>query len=190
MTSSMTLTLVRHRFTVDEYEQMVSHGILTENDRVELIRGEIIDKITVGPGHGACVKKLNRLFGSLVDSRAIVSIQDPIRLRDSEPEPDVALLVLREDFYGTHNPTPADVLLVIEVSDTTLEYDRTVKRPLYAESGIVEYWIVNLEEECVEVHRQPAPDGAYADVTRFRRGDRLEVSALPGCTFLVDLILG
>lgn len=126
------LTRVRHRFSVDDYEQMGSYGILTENDRVELIRGEIIEKMTLGDAHASCVKKLNRLFNSLAQGRALVSIQDPIRFPDSVPEPDVALLSPREDFYESSTPVAANVLLLIEVSDTTLE---RITRDQVAELG-------------------------------------------------------
>ena len=135
----MALTLVRHRFSVDEYEQMIEHGILTENARVELIRGEIIEKMAIGDPHAACVKRTNRLLGLTFGSRSLISVQDPIRLIDSEPEPDVALLLPRDDFYLSGKPRPADILLLIEVSDSSLEYDRLVKLPMYAEAGIAEY---------------------------------------------------
>ena len=120
---------------------------------------------------------------------ALISIQDPIRLADSEPEPDVALLQPREDFYAARTPEPADVLLAIEVSDTSLEFDRDVKRPLYAAAGITEYWIVNLQDDCLEVYRQPQPDGTYRNVQTLRRGQQVEVAALPGVTLAVAEIL-
>ena len=185
----MQLTRVHHRFTVDDYEQMIERGILTENDRVELIRGEIIEKMSIGDPHAARVKQLNRTYGSLVGDRILISIQDPIRLADSVPEPDVALLRLRADFYSAGKPQPADILLLIEVSDTSLEYDREVKRALYAEAGIVEYWILNLVDECLEVYRQPQPDGTYRDVQTLRRGQTVEIAALPGLTLAIDEML-
>jgi Uma2 family endonuclease len=185
----MALTLVRHRFSVDEYEQMIEHGILTENNRVELIRGEIIEKMSIGDPHAACVKRLNRLSATTVGSRALISVQDPIRLIDSEPEPDLALLIPRDDFYLAGKPRTADILLVIEVSDSSLEYDREVKLPMYAESGIVEFWIVNLEDACLVVYRQPVSDGVYTDLNILRRGEQVEIVALLGLTFAVDDIL-
>jgi Uma2 family endonuclease len=185
----MSLTIVRHRFSVDEYEQMIEHGILTDNDRVELIRGEIIDKMAIGDPHAACVKRLNRFLGITFASRVLVSVQDPIRLIDSEPEPDLALLIPRLDFYISGKPRPADILLVIEVSDSSLEYDRQVKLPMYAEAGISEFWIVNLEDDCLEVYRQPNPGGSYDEVRYLRRGEDTDVAALPGSTFAVDNLL-
>jgi Uma2 family endonuclease len=181
-----TAARAHHRLSVNDYEQMIERGILTENDRVELIRGEIIDKMSICDRHAACVKRLNSLFSGLVRGNALVSIQDPIRLADSEPEPDVALLRPRADFYATGKPQPADVLLAIEVADSSLDYDRDVKRPMYGEAGIAEYWIVNLIDECVEVHRQPQPDGTYRDVQTLRRGQQVDVALLPATTIAVD----
>jgi Uma2 family endonuclease len=185
----MSQTRVHHRFSVDEYEQMTELGILTENDRVELIRGEILEKMTIGDRHAACTIRLNQLLSLAVAGRALVSIQNPIRLADSEPEPDVALLTPRPDFYASGKPRPADVLLIVEVADTTLEFDRDVKRPMYAEAGIGEYWIVNLVDDCLEVHRQPQPDGTYRDVQTLRRGQQADVAALPGLLVAVDDML-
>jgi Uma2 family endonuclease len=179
----------RHRFTVDEYEQMIEFGILGENNRVELIRGEVVDKMPIGDRHVACVNRLNRLLSRRVGDRAIVSIQNPVRFPDSEPEADATLLRPREDFYDSGKPRPADVLLLIEVADTSLLVDRDEKRPLYANAGIVEYWIVNLNDDNIEVHRQPRPDGTYADVQTKRRSAHLDIAALPGVTLAVDEVL-
>jgi Uma2 family endonuclease len=181
---------VPHRFTVPEYERMIDVGILKEDARVELIRGEIVAKMPTGDLHAACVKRLNRLLGSAASDRAIVSVQDPIRLADSQPEPDVALLRPRDDFFASGKPVPADVLLLVEVADTSLEDDREVKGPLYAENGIAEYWIVNLVDRCLEVHRGPQPGGTYADVRTLRPGDRVDVAALAGLSVAVADLLG
>ena len=155
---------------------MIDQGILKEDARVELIRGEIVAKMPIGDAHVTCVNRLNRLLILAIGDQAIVSVQNPIRLADSEPEPDVVLN--RPGIYG--KPGPADILLVIEVADASLEDDREVKRPLYAENGIAEYWIVNLVDRCLEVHRQPRPDGSYADVQTLRTGETIEIAALPG----------
>jgi Uma2 family endonuclease len=176
----MALTRVRHRFSVDVYEQMIDSGIFREDDPVELIRGEIIDKMPIGDGHAACVNRLTRLFVLSLGRSAIVSVQNPIRLADSEPEPDISLLIPRDDFYASGKPRPADILLLIEVADTSLDFDREVKLPLYAEAGIRELWIVNLEEDCLEVHRNPTPDVRYCDIAVLRRGQDVEIAALPG----------
>jgi Uma2 family endonuclease len=168
---------------------MIEVGILDENDWVELIHGEIVAKMPIGTRHSASVRRLNLLFSDRARGRTLVSIQDPIRLTDSMPEPDVSLLVPRTDFYESVRPAPVDTQLVIEVADSSLEYDREVKRALYAENGIAEYWIVNLEDNCLEVHRQPRPDGTYADVRTLRPGDTADIAALPGVTVAVSDIL-
>jgi Uma2 family endonuclease len=182
--------MVHHRFTVEDYDVMLEHGILTENDRVELIRGEILEKLPIGNKHAAGVKRINRLFSHRVGNLVLVGVQDPIRhTNDSEPEPDVTLLRLRADFYASGKPRPADVLLLVEVSDSTLDFVRDVKRPLYAEARLTEYWILNLVEDCLEVYRQPQADGTYAEVQILRRGQQVEITALPGIVFdVADLL--
>jgi Uma2 family endonuclease len=174
---------------VDDYEKMIKHGILTENDKVELIRGEIVPKMSIGDLHASCLKKLAELFFELPRQLATKSVQDPIRLTDSEPEPDFALLKRRADFYATGKPTPADVLLLIEVADASLEYDREVKGPLYAENGIAEYWIVNLVDRCLEVHRDPRPDGTYTDTRTLRPGDSIALALLANVSVAVADII-
>src|SRR5262245_48646376 len=138
----MTARRTPHRFTVTEYDRMIELGILREDARVELIRGEIVAKMSIGDAHIACVDRLTQLMFQVAASAAIVRVQTPIRQADSEPEPDLVLKRRRQDFYG--KPGPADILLVIEVADASLEDDREAKRSLYAENGIAEYWIVNL----------------------------------------------
>jgi Uma2 family endonuclease len=180
----------RHQFTVDEYEQMERAGILTENHRVELIGGEVIKKMTVGSRHIACVHGLTHRFVTKAGHLAIVSIQNPLLLPGSVPEPDLLLLKPRDDLYASSKCTPRDVLLLLEVSDSSLEFDRRVKLPIYAEAGVSEYWIVNLVEDCLEVHRQPQADRTYSQVQVLRRGDETTVAALPGVVFAVADILG
>jgi Uma2 family endonuclease len=178
---------VPHRFTVVQYDRMIDVGILRENDRVELIRGEIVAKMPIGDPHIACVDRLTRLFVRATRDDVVVSIQNPVRLADSEPEPD---LVLKKANGGSNGkPSSSDVLLLIEVADDSLDYDREVKGPLYAENGIGEYWIVNLNDNRVEVYRQPKSDGTYADVQTLRAGDSIDVAALPGVTIAVGDIL-
>ncbi len=183
-------TVTHHRFTVDEYERMIDKGILTENERVELIRGEVVEKMVVGPLHSATVNRINRLLTTRLLALAIVSVQNPIVLNDSEPEPDLALLAPSEDFYATSKPTSSDARLVIEVADTSLAYDRDIKLPLYAQAGIQEFWIVNLVELMVEVYRQPLPSGSYALRTDFVRGDMLSALAFSEVTLAIDSMLG
>lgn len=175
----------RHRFSVADYQVMIEHAILIENDRVELIRGVILEKPEVGGLHMAVVMRLNRFLVAMTQDRGIFTVNNPIRLADSMPEPDVAVLQLRADLKARGTPTPADVFLLIEVADTSAEYDREENGPLYAENGIVEYWIVNIEDQCLEVHRQPRPDGTNADVRTLRAGETVEVTALPGVSLPV-----
>lgn len=163
---------------------MIDVGILKEDDRVELIRGEIVAKMPIGNSHVECVDQLNRLLVRAVGDDVIVSIQNPVRLADSEPEPDVVLKKSRG------KPAPAEVLLLVEVADDSLEYDREVKAALYAENGITEYWIVNLADRCLEVHRGPQASGSYSDVRTLRAGDRAKVAALPGVGFDVAVLFG
>ena len=148
---------------MDVYDGMIARGILDENDRVELIRGEIVEKMTIGDRHAACVKRLNALFQTLSQGRWIVGVQDPVAFEDSQPEPDLARLQPRGDFYTESNLRASDILRVIEVADRGLDFDRDVKRPLYAEAGVSEYWIVNLTDSCVEIHRGPRSAGTYTD---------------------------
>ena len=178
-------------FTVSEYYAMVRAGVLHENDRVELIRGQIIPMSPTGSRHANSVRRLDRLFQRRVDPEALVSAQNPILLsRHSEPEPDLAILKPKEEIYEARHPRPDEVLLVIEIADTTLDYDQQVKALLYAKEGIQEYWIVNLEEESLEVYRQPGPDG-YAETMTLQRGDEVEILALPAAgVFSVEEILG
>ena len=182
--------VVHHRFTVDEYEQMIVKGILTENERVELIRGEIVEKMVIGPLHSATVNRINRLLTTQLLTSAIVSVQNPIVLSDSEPEPDLALLIQRDDFYALSKPRAIDVRLVIEVADSSLEYDREIKLPLYAQAGIQEFWIINLSESMVEVYRQPQTSGAYASRAEFSRGEKLSSLAFPEVSLEIDSMLG
>jgi Uma2 family endonuclease len=143
-----------HRFTVTDYYHMAEAGILTEDDRVELIDGEIIDMSPIGGRHVPCVARLNRFLVRTISDDATVNIQSPVRLGEyDEPEPDVS--VVRSRNYGDDLPTPSDVLLLIEVSDTTLRYDRATKLPLYASAGIPEYWIVDLQGQSIERHTNP-----------------------------------
>jgi Uma2 family endonuclease len=186
----MSVAIEKWVFTVDEYHRMSEAGILSEDDRVELIEGEIVKMSPIGSLHAACVKRLNTLLNRKVGQEAIVSVQDPIRLDDySEPEPDIALLRPRADFYARSHPTAADVLLIIEVADTSLEYDRTVKLPLYAQAGIPEVWLASLPEDRVEAHSEPV-NGIYQKVRYARRGESISAERLPSLVLSVDEILG
>ena len=178
----------RRLLTVHEYHRMGEVGILHEDDRVELIDGVLIQMAAIGTRHFNCVNALNRLMVLGVGDKAVVSVQNPVRLSEyGEPQPDLTLLRPRD--YRESLPVPDDVLLLIEVSDTTLAYDKNVKLPLYARDGIREVWIVDLPNETVEIHAEPS-DGGYNLVRRFRRGDTLRPGALPGLAVPVDVALG
>ncbi len=188
----VALALQAHRrlFTVEEYHKMAEAGILGEDDRVELLEGEIVQMPPIGSPHGGTVKRLIRLFTSRLGERAIVSAQDPVQLADhTEPEPDIALLHPRPDFYQSGHPTPADVYLLAEVGDSTIAYDRRVKLLLYARAGISEVWVIDINAERVEVYRDPSAQG-YADVRILGRGSVLSPAAFPDVVVGVDDVLG
>lgn len=168
----MTAEPIRRRFTVQEYYQMAESGILTEDDRVELLEGEIIEMTPIGSRHAGHVKIATNLFKTRVPDNFVISVQDPIRLGDhSEPEPDVAILKPRDDFYASAHPGPDDVLLVVEVADTSLEYDRDRKIPLYARFGIPNVLLVNLRDETVEFYEAPRPDDEAYQMAHTLRGE-------------------
>jgi Uma2 family endonuclease len=176
----------KRRFTVDEYYRMAEAGILFEDDHVELIEGEVIEMTPIGGRHAACVDRLTKILVQRVGDAAIVRVQGPIRLSDNtEPQPDVALLRLRTDFYAEAHPTPEDVLLIIEVSETSLEYDREMKVPLYARAGIPEVWVVDLAGEKVHTYSRPI-DGSYGDTRSAGRSDSIVPQALPSLALNVD----
>jgi Uma2 family endonuclease len=181
--------LVPYHFTVDEYHRLIDAGILGEDERVELINGEIVCQMPIGDRHAGCVNRLNRLFNTRAGGQALVSVQNPVQLVGSEPQPDVALLVPRADDYASGKPHPADVLLLIEVADSSFETDRDTKGLLYAQNGIPEYWVVDLNGDSVLVYRGPRPDGTWAAAETRRRGDTLTVAALPGVAVAVADIL-
>ena len=186
----MAVQLLRRRFTADEYQLMGKVGILSEDDRLELLDGEIVEMAPIGSRHQATVDRLNLLFTSRASESATVRVQGPVRLGDnSEPQPDLMLLRLREDFYASAHPRPDDVLLLVEVSDTSAEYDREVKIPLYARHGIAEVWLVRLEDGVLDVSRQPTADG-YAQTTQAGRGETLSIQAVGGMELGVDEVLG
>jgi Uma2 family endonuclease len=180
----------RRSFTVAEYERMGQFGIFSEDVRVELVCGEIIDMSPIGERHAACVDFLTQLITLRLRRSVIVRVQNPIQLDDySEPQPDITVLKPRDDFYRHAHPRPEDVLVVIEVSDTTLEYDRNVKVPLYARAGIPETWVVNLPEERIEVYSDPA-GGEYQTVRSYVRGKRLQSHTLAALRVSVSKVFG
>ena len=191
----MTLQLAKpqvknFRFTISQYHQMSEAGILSENDKVELINGEIIEMSPIGRRHTACVNRLNSVFSQLLGKKVIVAVQNPILLNNlSEPEPDIALLKPRADFYESGHPQPQDIFLLIEVADSSIEYDRDVKIPLYASSGITEVWLVDIYQQVITVYRYPT-EHDYRDIQTLSRGEKLSISAFPENNLFVDDILG
>ncbi|MEH1921860.1 Uma2 family endonuclease [Nostoc sp.] len=186
----MTVQLLRRKFTIEQYHKMVESGILTEDDRVELIRGEIIDMSPIGTKHAACVNRLINLLVQLLGKRVIVAAQNPVALNDnSQPQPDVALLKPRDDFYATAHPQPQDIFLLIEVADSTVMYDREEKIPLYAEANIIEVWLVDINEQIVEVYQQPTAAG-YQLMQKFASGQTLSIKAFPNVNITVNEIFG
>jgi Uma2 family endonuclease len=162
----VAVAATRRRFTREEYHRMAEVGILKPWDRIELIRGEIVEKVTQGRRHRAFVDNLTQLLIAALRGRAIVSAQGPVVLTDdTEPEPDVQILRRRAIPYKEREAYAEDVLLLVEVAQTSLAYDRTTKLGLYAAAGIPEYWIVDCATESIEVYREPRPDG-YRDGTR------------------------
>jgi len=185
----MALEIAKHVFTVTDFERMAETGILSENDRVELIEGEIIEMSPIGKSHAACVDRFTRLLSRL-DNKVILRVQGPIQLDDySEPQPDLTLLRHRDDFYAGSLPRPADVLLVIEVADSTLDYDRFMKLPAYARAGIPEAWLANLPADRIEMYAEPV-DGAYTVIKHATRGEVIQSSSIEQLRLNVDDILG
>ena len=179
----------RKTFTVEEYEQMISARILNEDERLELIEGEIIKMSPIGSIHVFVVNRLTNLLAEQVQKLAIVSVQNPIRLAQSEPQPDVALLSLAAGLHPQTLPAADEVLLVIEVSDTSAKLDHAIKIPLYGREGIRECWLVNLVDGVIEVYRGPGARG-YRSMEKFGSGDILVPLGLPNMHLTVDVILG
>lgn len=190
---ALAVEVARRRFTRAEYHRMAEVGILGPSDRVELIRGEIVEMSPLGRRHAAFVNDFNRLLVTRLAGRAIVSVQNPVVLADdTEPRPDLVVLRLRqtpgEPPYKDAEPTTADVLLLIEVAETSLAYDRSVKLRLYAEAGVPECWVVDGAAERVEIYRDPGPTG-YRDLTRLEGDPAIAPAAFPDVSLRLSEIL-
>ncbi|HKO35220.1 MAG TPA: Uma2 family endonuclease [Pyrinomonadaceae bacterium] len=186
----MSVNFDKHHFTVSEYERMGETGVFSPDARFELIEGEIIEMSPIGSRHAACVELVAELIREWVQSRFLVRTQNPIVLDDfSEPQPDIAVLRFRPDRYRTAHPRPDDVLLIIEVAETTVSYDRNVKVPLYARAGIAESLLFNLPDGRLEYFSRP-DRGVYQANRFINRGERFESASVPGLTLDVDIILG
>ncbi|MEY2985269.1 MAG: hypothetical protein RLZZ568_1886 [Cyanobacteriota bacterium] len=173
------MSLLTHKFTVEQYHQLSEKNVLSPESRVELIQGEVLDMSPIGIRHGTTVKRLNAFFAVQLSQKAIVSVQDPIQINNySEPQPDLALLKFQPDFYGDRLPRAEDVLLIIEVADSSYAYDRQIKLPLYAQSGIPEVWLVDLNRQRLEQFTQPQGSD-YGQVTQLNKDQRACCEGFP-----------
>ncbi len=185
----MSIPVARKRFTVEDYYRMSRVGIFSGDDRVELVDGEIVEMTPMGSRHAAAVVRADRLLSRVLGDDACVRVQLPLRLGDwSEPEPDVAVVRPRSDFYAERHPGPRDVYFLVEISDTSADFDRTTKRAIYASFGIPELWIVDLGSRKLERSSEPAGDG-YRIVQVLNPSDSIVVPALPEFTFPVAPLL-
>ncbi|BCX04030.1 MAG: hypothetical protein KatS3mg053_1968 [Candidatus Roseilinea sp.] len=186
----MAVHVTLRPISVSEYARMREAGILAEDDRVELIAGEIRRMSPIGPLHAAIVKKLNELLLLLLAQSAIVSVQDPIQLDDlSEPQPDLAVLKRRDDFYRQGIPTAEDTLIVIEVADASADYDRKEKIPRYASAGIPEAWLIDVTNQVIEQYTLPGKS-RYQNVRIHEWDDTLTAQVIPGLQIKVEQVFG
>jgi Uma2 family endonuclease len=185
----MRIETTKKLFTVDDYYRMAEAGILTPEDRVELIDGEIIEMSPIGDRHAGCVNRANFLFTSTLGQRVVVSVQNPLRLSMyTEPEPDIVLLKPRADHYASKKVTAEGALLVLEVAETTLRYDCDIKLPRYAKAGVPEVWIESLNDDLLLVYRDPSCSSYSTSFVR-RRGDTISPVAIPDVVFSVEQLL-
>lgn len=180
---------VHHRFTIDEYYRMAEVGLIPRGARVELLDGQIVDMMPIGPFHSGVVTRLSEIFSDLNARRWSQIAQSPLRLdRNSEPQPDLMLVKRRADSYTRSHPGPDDVFLVIEVADSSLDFDRSEKLPIYGKAGIAELWIVNLQDRQIEVYRDPHFTG-YGTTAILREGESAAPAAFPDARISVAELL-
>ncbi|MCP4697654.1 MAG: Uma2 family endonuclease [Gammaproteobacteria bacterium] len=180
----------RYPFTIAHYQKMIETGIFDEDEHVELIEGELIVMMPIGPVHSSKIRRLIHLFSQAAGDSAMVDAQDPIVLDDySEPEPDIALLRPRDDYYEEANPKADDVLLLVEVADTSLSYDKKIKIPLYARHGVPEVWLINVPDRQVEIYLNPSPKG-YRKILLPEKHEHISPALLPDVSVKVSDILG
>jgi Uma2 family endonuclease len=186
----MRTEITKRLFTVDDYYRMAEAGILRDDDRVELINGEIVEMSPIGNRHAGCVNRASHVFMTGLGDKVVVAVQNPVHLNNyNEPQPDIVVAKPKADFYSSRHPSPDDVLLMIEVADTTLRKDRNLKLPVYAALGIREVWIEDLKHNVILVCRDLA-DKKYSTPLSFRRGESLSPSAFPELVVAVDDLLG
>ena len=185
----METEITKKLFTVQEYHRMAMAGILHEDDRLELIDGEVIEMSPIGHRHFVCVTRASALFRGAFENKVLISVQGPLRLDSrTEVQPDIVLFKPRSDFYAAKIPNAADVLLVVEVSDTTLATDQKVKLPKYASAGITEYWIADLQHDLLHVYRH-LQGQRYTAILSLRPGESVSLLSRPDFKFRVDELL-
>jgi Uma2 family endonuclease len=179
-----------YRFTIDQFHRMTEIGLLKEDQRVELLDGEVVHMSPISRRQAGVVNRVVALLHRQLGENAIVAVQNPMSVaKYTEAYPDIAALALRDDYYASELPTPADARLIIEVADTTLAYDRDLKVPLYARDGVPEVWVVDLNKDEVLVNRKPE-EGAYTEAQTLKRGDTLPLPGVSGAVVKVEDILG
>ncbi len=182
--------IARRRFTVAEYERMAEAGVFGPDERIELLDGEVVEMAPIGPPHSSRVDRCNAYVGRAFGVGVIIRVQNPLHLSDlSMPEPDLTVLGHRDDFYGTRHPTVADVLLLIEVGDTSARFDREVKLPLYATAAVVEVWLLDVKARTVSVCTDPH-EGTYRSIVQVGPGEILRPIALPNAAIAAADVLG
>lgn len=187
---AVAFPITRRRFTVEQYERMVEAGVIQPDERVELLDGEVVEMAPIGPPHSARVDRCSNHLWRALGTDVIIRVQSPLHLSDiSMPEPDLTVLRHRDDFYGSRHPTVADVLLLIEVGDSSARFDREVKLPLYAAASVVEVWLLDVGARAISIFRDPGP-GGYQTVSEARQGDVLRPAALPYAVVAAADLLG
>jgi len=185
----MTTLLEIHLFTVQDYHRMIETGIIDEDERVELLAGQIVKMAAKGTAHNAAVKRTVELLQDLLGRSVLISVQDSIQLNDnSEPEPDIALLMRDPLYYEDHHPTPSEIYLIIEIAYTTLRKDCSTKATIYAQSGITDYWVLNISDRQLHVFREPSQEGYKSELIL---ADSMTISPLhfPDISFMVSEML-
>ncbi len=177
-----------HSLTTKDVERMVETGVLDEDDRIELINGKLVEMSPPGRKHIAYTNRMQHLLTRAIETGLIISVQNPVQLSPNlQPEPDLALLKWRNDFYVTNMATPEDIVLLIEVSDSSLIYDQEVKVPLYGTTGVSESWIISVEHGHIDVYRDPSPEG-YTSRQRYTAGESLTVPGVEGASLEIDQV--
>ena len=186
----MVLQTIRRQITVEEYHRMGEAGIFRDNERLELIDGEIVKMTPIGSRHAHCVNRMTEFLITHLGSRAMVSIQNPVCLgKYSEPQPDIAIIKRSEREYITRHPGVSDVYLIIEFAESSIDFDHDVKLPIYAKAGIHEVWIVDLVSECVEIYQEPTSAG-YKQMNTKKTSDTFSPSSFSDITVTVNRVLG